>query len=215
MPVLAVQHCRNDFELGIQDALAFVRQVRTFQVPRPGGRPRPIGVRLVELLAGLALLRTHLAWEEFVEDVFLRYMCGARSAAGYAPVLLAAREPRISDAMKRLLGPKWHYLDWNPQNILTWAQQYFDHGEPFATALGTISQTLDEIIVIRNRIAHRSDFSAQRFRAVVLKWFGYMPRGMTAGRFLLAVNPSPAAGGQTFIEHYANSLLGAGPSIVP
>ena len=217
MPAIGVQHCLQDFTQSVPDSLDLAKEAQYFRVIQPDGSHRHIGIRRVELFAGIALLRIHMAWETFLENVFVRYMCGATSATGFTPVLLLAPKPTIEAAMGELLGQN-QYLNWTPLNTVTWAKLYFAHGEPFNTAINAVTQTLDDISVVRNRLAHRSEFATSNFRSVVLRAFGYIPRiprGMNAGRFLLTINPSSSASSPTFLEFYANTLLGAGLSIVP
>ena len=199
----------------MNDSLSFLREASHFRLPLPAGGSRHIGVRRVELVAGLALLRIHLSWEEFVENVFLRYLCGAMSSTGYAPVLLCPAQHTMSAAMTLVLSSGQRYLNWSVRPTLPRAARYFRGGEPFATGLGAIAQTLADISAVRNRFVHRSAYAAQEFRGVVMKEFGYLPRGMTPGRFLLTVNPSSAGQGRRFIEDYANMLLGASAALAP
>ena len=216
MPGIKLQRYLRVFDQNVQNALAFSRQAKNFRMLRPDGKPRHIGVRRVEALAGLTLLMIYLLWEDFLESVFVRYMCGAKSASGFAPLLCLAPQPTITAAMTQLLSSQGaNYLDWNSNAALRRACRYFDRGEPFLTALGAARQTLEDTRIVRNRFAHRSEFAKQQFRTVVLRSLGYVPRGMGPGRFLLTTNPSSLAGGQTFIEFYANTLLGASQSIVP
>ena len=214
MPAIGVQHCLQDFTQSVQDSLDLAKEAQYFRVIHPDGSHRHIGIRRVELFAGLALLRIHMAWETFLESVFVRYMCGAKSATGFTPTLQSPPKPTIQAAMAELLGQN-QYLNWTPLNTVPWAKSYFDQGEPFDTAINAVTQTLNDITVVRNRLAHHSEFAASNFRSVVLNAFGYMPRGMNAGRFLLTINPSFSAASQTFLEYYANTLLGASLSIVP
>ena len=204
---------REEFEDSVQNVLTFLNVAKNFKFIQADGSYKNIGVRQVELITGLVLLKIYLSWEEFIEDVFARYMCGAKSASGYAPSLNYSKEPNIAHAMATLLGGK-NYLNWSAKKIIDRGNRYFGRGEPFRTTVNAIISTLDEIIIIRNRFAHRSDFSAIEFRSVVLRWFGYVPRGIIPGRFLLAKNPS-LGGGQSFIDYYTNILLGASYSIVP
>jgi hypothetical protein len=212
VPSRLVQHCQRDFADSISSSLNFLREAQAFRVLQPGGVYRDVSVRTSELFAGLALLRICLAWEEFLESVFVRYMCGAISGTGFAPILLLARERSITTAMTRLLGGGGRYLNWSPRNTRIRAVTYFDRGEPFSTAVIAGGAVLDEIFIVRNRFAHRSEFAAQEFRAVLNTRIGYVPRGMTAGRFLLTNSP---VAGQTFAEYYASTLLGVSLVIVP
>jgi hypothetical protein len=113
-----VQHCLHNFAQQAQDALDFVDEAQNFRIRAPDGSHRYIGIRRVELFAGLALFKIHLAWETFLESVFTRYMCGAVSvlATGFTPQLLGIPEPTISVAISALLRPNQNYLNWTPQN---------------------------------------------------------------------------------------------------
>lgn len=213
MPSATVGHCLQSFNDRVQKALKLQSEASKFRIATQTGSYRHIGNHRVELLAGLALLRIHLAWEDFVESAFVRYMCGAVSPAGYTPTLLANPERSIAQAMASLLGRRRDYLNWSPHNITSRAGRYFDRGEPFQSAISAIRQTVNDIVVVRNRFAHRSEYASKEFHLVVRNTFGYVPRGINAGRFLLRVNPSPIAHGQIFLDFYANTLIGAARSI--
>lgn len=215
MPRVAVAHCRRDFEDSVDQSVSFLRQAEHFRVSLRAGSSRHIGPRRVELLAALALLRIHLSWEQFVESLFLRYLCGGVSTAGYAPVVLCPIQHTISAAMTFLLPSGQRYLSWGVDPTLARAGRHFASGEPFATGLGAISQTLGDISTVRNRFVHRSDYAVQEFRAVLIREFGYLPRGMTPGRFLLTTNASGAGHAARYIDDYANMLLGAGAVLAP
>ena len=173
-----------------------------------------IGIRRVEVFAGVALFRIYMAWEDFLENVFLRYMCGAETPSGFSPLLIVSSKRSINEAMNELLGRGFRYLNWSSNNTLTRARIYFDQGEPFETTINSISNLLGEISAIRNSFAHRSDFARNEFRNVVRNAFGYLPRGLSPGRFLLTANPSSVIG-EPFIDYYAQFLLGASQAIVP
>lgn len=163
-----------------------------------------IHVRDTEEITGLALLKLTLAWESFVEDSFLRYLCGAKSAANKAPLLLVAKEPTLNAAFKTLSGGN-RYLAWQADTTIKRANKYFDAGGPYATAVNGAKSDLDDMTEVRNRIAHRSEHSVKSFQDVVRAHLGYVPAGMTPGRFLLRTLPGP---GKPAIEHYT-SLLSA------
>jgi len=211
---VAVDHCRRDLGTAVQVALELARRAPTLHWDDGAGNLERIGVRRVENVAELAMLRVQLGWETFLEDVFVRYMCGARTAAGFAPVLLQPRERTLSDAMSTLLGTQL-YLNWSITNTLARAGTFFNAGAPFASTLAVVRTAVVEINAIRNRIAHSSEFSRDAFRAVVLNHLGYVPRGMSPGRFLLTTIPGSGTPGTRFIDDYALKLLGAGALIVP
>jgi hypothetical protein len=94
------------------------------------------------------------------------------------------------------------------------AQRYFDQGDPYQTAIASVAQTLDDMTAVRNRIAHRSDFAVRQFHGVVRRSYGYIPRGMSAGRFLLSRNPTALSQPEHF-DYYAGILLAASQIVVP
>lgn len=212
MPARGVHHCLRDFTSSVLAATDFQFRARQLRLDVSGGVYRRLSGRDFETLTCLTLLKIHLAWENFIESVFLRYMCGARGPAGNAPVLTRPAQPNVIAAMNQLLRPNWTYLQWSPQNTLDWASVWFQNGEPFSTALGATRQALDDVVTVRNRFAHRSHAAEQRFRDVVRGRLGFVPRGMTAGRFLLT--PDPNAPPASFLELYANSLIAASAAIV-
>ncbi|MCI0731422.1 MAG: hypothetical protein L0332_32490 [Chloroflexi bacterium] len=114
--------------------------------------------------------------------------------------------------MSTLLGAK-DYLSWTHSSAIVRATRHFHRGEPFQTSLYAVELTLQDIVAVRNRFVHRSDYSAQQFHSVVKRVFGFTPRGINPGRFLLKKDPTGS--GLTFLEIYANTLLGAANLIVP
>jgi hypothetical protein len=172
-----------------------------------------VGRGRVEDLASLAMLRAQLGWETLVEDSFVRSMCGARSASGFSPALL--QPPHRSIASTAVLRGR-QYVSWSVQSTLNRAQQAFGLGEPFASSLGAARMVLDDMSAVRNRIAHPSAYAASEFAQVVRARIGYVPRGMTPGRFLLTPLGDPrVSGGLRFIELYLNTLLGAAAILIP
>lgn len=210
MPRVEVQHCLDGFENNVLTTLSMLTEARSFRIRRQNSYVS-IGARRIELFGSFALLRICLSWETFVEDVFCRYLSGARTASGYGPTLLIPPCSSAKVAMQGLLG-RQRYLQWSSGEILSRANSCFGSGDPFATAVNAVTNTLEEVVTIRNRFAHRSDYAITKFRSVVMRWFGSVPRGLTPGRFLLSYDPGS---GQPFIEFYANTLIGAARAIVP
>jgi hypothetical protein len=171
-----------------------------------------VGVRRVEDVGALSMLRIQLGWEAFLEDIFIRYMCGARTAAGFEPVLLEPRQKSLENARVELLG-KQLFLSWSVANTLQRAEKYFGEGEPFISALRVIRTTITEMNVVRNRIAHSSDYAREQFREVVRTHLGFVPRGMSPGRFLLT--EVPGSPGERFIDGFGLRLIAAGTLLVP
>jgi hypothetical protein len=193
---------------------AFLAEAETYRKPVPGNDVVHVGRRRVEELAGLALLRINLAWESLLEDTFVRYMCGAVSPSGYKPILLGARRRSIGSATALVLGGS-RYVSWSRAATVQRASVHFDSGDPYATALAGARATLEDMATVRNRIAHASDYAAAEFAAVVRRRVGYVPRGMTTGRFLLTPIAYPGGGGLRFVDLYINTLLASAAVVVP
>jgi hypothetical protein len=211
---VAVDHCRRDLGTTTQAALDLAQRATSLHWDDGSGRLARVGVRRVESIAELAMLRMQLGWETFLEDVFLRYMCGGRSASGFAPTLLQPQEPTLGQASSTLLGSQ-PFLSWSIANTLNRAAVYFDASAPFAIPIAAVRTTIVEMNAIRNRIAHSSEFARDEFRAVVLNHLGYVPRGMSPGRFLLTTIPGSGTPGTRFIQDFGLKLLAASALIVP
>lgn len=116
MPRIGVQHCLRDFGSSVSDALSLLNETENYRIIQTDGRTFRLGIRRKELFAAIALLRMHLAWEDYVENVFIRYLCGATTDTGYSPVLLVPRVLNTSVAMSNLLGNS-QFLNWSPSSL--------------------------------------------------------------------------------------------------
>lgn len=189
MPTIGVQHCLRDFEVNLDRGLELLAECKTYKIVNRIGRPISIGSRRKELFASIALLRMHLAWEDFIESTFLRYLCGAHTVKGFAPILIEKPYTTIDSAFTKLLDGQ-SYITWSLSKIDKLAGIYFQSGEPYVAAISASRNKLTEIINIRNRFAHRSDHATIHFEKIVRGVIGYMPRGINPGRFLLMSDPS-------------------------
>lgn len=205
---------RIDFETSVANALRLLEDARYWGSLDRSGVFRRIGSRRVETMASLTLLRLQLAWEDFLEATFVRYLCGAQSGGGYQPRLLVARESSIDAATKALMGKAKarSFISWRSTDSISWAQHFFDAGEPFSSGVGAVSGRWDDMALVRNRFAHRSAWAASEFRRVVKSHIGVAPPGMTPGRFLLMADP---ATGDPYVVDYASRLLVAAKHVAP
>lgn len=114
--------------------------------------------RVVEL----AFLGMIASWEEFLEQVFVRYMCAARTDSGYVPRLRMGKTSDISHAYHVLSGdptydPNKNYSRFgDPKWVISSAKLYFDQGAPFSQKMQGRLQVLQNAIKLRNRVAHSS-----------------------------------------------------------
>lgn len=216
MSKISIDHCMRNFTEQINSIETFVLAAKTLYYKTLSSTYAPIHPRTYETLVGLQLLKTTLVWEDFLESVFLRYMCGCASPNGYRPVLIQARRKSIYDAMNMLLGSRGRFLSWSTVETQVRARANFDIGDPFVSSFASSITDLDSISTIRNRFAHCSDYAKQKFRSVVRNELGYVPLvGMTPGRFLLTERKMGKRKKQTYFEYYMNVLRSVASTIAP
>src|SRR5258708_6956274 len=106
----------------------------------------------LEALYETAYLRVFIAWEEFLEQTFLRYICGYVSALGsYTLTLPAFRN--IADANVDVLGPR-DFVSWaDPKQVIRRSQTYATLSF-HETVLNSDLSRLLLFKSVRNRIAH-------------------------------------------------------------
>jgi hypothetical protein len=152
----------------------------------------------VEIITELAFLRIFIAWENFLEESFIRYLVGAKSPSGYSPKRFV-NTPNMEIAKKIILGERSEYIRWNSSGkVIARSETYFKGGEPYGNVLRGAATDLNDMNVIRNRITHMSTISKAKFINFVRRRFGHGKRGMTPGRLLL----TPLATQTTFFDHY-------------
>jgi hypothetical protein len=213
VPAVAVSHCRDEFLRAVAATAAFIAEIPDYLRTDASGRTVRLGARRTESLTGLALLRLQLSWETLVEDSYYRYLCGAQAPSGVPPRLLQQRSPNLESARRLVIGSA-SYVSWAHTPTTDRARVHFQSGEPYVSALAAASSVLSEMAIVRNRLAHSGDYAADRFSQVVRSRLGYVPRGMTPGRFLLAQVPGTTAGSR-YIDVYVATVRAAGHSLVP
>ena len=168
--------------------------------------------RQFEMVVELSFLQRYLAWEEFLEESFICYLCGSASPNGSKFARLV--RPKDRTTAERFLylqrPPNWT----DPGSVTSLAESMFDHGGPF-TPVSAASLELREMKAVRNRIAHRS-LSAQRgLEEVVRNVYGAVPRRVTPGGYLLRTPPARRSGASSFLTHYSDLLVALGRLIAP
>lgn len=113
-------------------------------------------------------LRMMVAWENFVEEVFLRSMCGARTLNGGLIRPKGRRFTNTALAYKMLhrqgSAREKDYLDWLTHSIVK--KRLDDHFRSNTRLNRLLADTglLDDARVIRNAVAHRSVSSLRKAR---------------------------------------------------
>jgi hypothetical protein len=177
-------HCATQFKNDIHYTTNALKELRKYRIEIRSGIHVHLDNRKIELYVCLYFLKIHLSWEAFLESTLLRYICGHSSPSGNSPRLLISKQTSIANALSTILGGK-NYLVWSPDEVINRTQRYLYMGEPYSSAISTAKHELTNIYVIRNRIAHRSEYAQNNFRQLIRSEIGYNPRGMTPGRFLM------------------------------
>jgi hypothetical protein len=202
MPIPTLLVSYRDFDQAESRITDLISRSASFLEQR-GGSLRHITAKDKYLVTEICFLRLLLEWEIVVEEFFSRMLCRAQRNSPPQPGPLA-RFSRIDDAKRALRGGRG-FVRWiNPDEVLRLAPIYFRNGEPFASPFRAAYQQLNEVRIIRNRVAHSSARAKDAFLRLMRDKYGYNPRGMTPGRYLLDRLPSnPLA---TQYLYYAQTL---------
>ena len=139
----------------------------------------------------MAFLRVFIEWETFLEESFIRFLCGYESSLG--PAALTVHPFRtLSDARTDVLGGQ-DFVSWQrTSTIIKRCQKYM-----LPVTLGTTPSNsfhekivasnqarLDAFATIRNRVAHKSSYAKEQFRNTTMQLAGRRYSAASPGRFL-------------------------------
>lgn len=143
-----------------------------------------ITVARLEYLYEIAYLRIFIAWEDFLEESFVRYMCGFRSAAGPAVRTAATLHCTTINAARLLLYGGQQFKLWHDaKKIVQRAQGHFVSGL-HETVINSNQTRLEWFSNIRHRVAHGQKDAQQKFDAATMQLVGRRYPGSRVGRFL-------------------------------
>lgn len=190
---VSLSHVLKEIETQIDSSQDLITKVRNLGIPR---------IQL-EIIAELAFLRIFIAWENFLEGSFIRYLMGARSPSGYSPTRLVT--PKNMNHALDLISSGREYIKWNSAcEVIERSEIYFRDGQPYKNVLEGATKDLNDMNTIRNRIAHKSTFSKNKFNDFVRRELGHGRRGMTPGRFLLT--PLYSSPQTSFLDYYVGII---------
>jgi len=151
----------------------------------------------------MALLTMHNAWERFVEDCTVSFLCGRLRCDGKSiPCYLVTKLER--DA-KRIITQENRYLAWTSADVILrrW-QALFPQPNQLESALNIARAELDQLVSVRNAIAHSSDHSHNQFLKTVQAMIGGNPDISRPARLLMRQYPKDPA--KTIFEKFADTL---------
>jgi hypothetical protein len=180
MPPLAAEFARR-----VSESLA-VAQAGDLAAAAPLGSEirREWHVSRAELLYELAYLRIFIGWELFLEQTFLRYLCGYVSFTGiiYTSVT-GAFCATLQDAEASVLRGQQFVLWHNPRAVIDRSRRFLAQC-PHESIIASHTTRLTDLAAVRHRIAHGQRDARQRFDTATINLVGRRYRGARPGRFL-------------------------------
>lgn len=152
---------------------------------RPDSRTyRDLTPARLEALYEMAYLRVFIAWEDLLEESFVRLMCGYESG-GYSPQFKASRtrQKDIATARTSLYGPRDYLLWHNPHYTIQRCSDWFVDGIHSRVIASDLAD-LEQLAKVRHRIAHASAQVQQGMDGASMHLAGRRYPGASAGRFL-------------------------------
>jgi len=164
----------------------------------------------IELLYEMAFLRIFVGWEAFLEQTFLRYLCGYSSKIGTAVISAGASfSPTLARAEAAVLGGRDYVLWHNPSKVVQRSQRFFSRS-PIETVLLSNTARLEALAIVRHRIAHSQNDARQKFDTATMTIAGRRYRGSRAGAFLRDwdVSATPSVRWLEQLGHELQSIAG-------
>ncbi len=178
-----------------------------------GTRPY-ISQKRRDSMVEIAFLRAFLAWEIFVEESFILYLCGQSPPSGRAPRRYAF-PPNQRFAIQWVIPERRHFAEWtDPQEVIGRAGRFFHNGRPFEPVLRSNIHVLGDARTIRNAIAHMSLSARLKFENLVRAKLTTLPSKLTVGGFLGTSVPG-ATPPISFLDYYVDRIEFAARQIVP
>jgi hypothetical protein len=164
--------------------LAEIAEIARSEAARGSQTRRNLHPSRIELIYELAYLRTFLAWEVFLEQAFLRYLCGYSSSQGVAvPQAGVAFSATLAHAELTVLAGRPYRLWHNPTEVADRSSRLLASC-PIETVLRSSIARLDAFAAIRHRIAHAQADARRKFDAATMAIAGRRYKGARPGAFL-------------------------------
>lgn len=138
-------------------------------------------VHRVELAYELTYLRAFTAWETFLEETFLRYLCGYEARHGRETPVSGSYCTTLENARQTLYGNQQFLLWHSPTKVTARAARYFRQSR-IENVIASMQGRIEQYAAIRHRIAHAH--ADNSFDAATMALSGRRYRGSRPGRFL-------------------------------
>lgn len=169
----------------------------------------------LEALYEMAYLRIFIAWEDLLEETFLRFLCGYELDA-YVPRFAPPhqRQSSLPDARAALYGGQDYILWHNPAKALQRCRRWFVGGI-HSQVLGSRLSDLEALAVVRHRIAHGSAQVKQNMDTASMHLAGRRYPGSSAGRFLRDWKTDDPLVRERQLRVTSNMLVGLAQQLAP
>lgn len=192
--------------------LAEIGEVARVEAGAGSETRKQLHYRRVELLYELAFLRIFLAWEAFLEQAFLRYLCGYVSRHGSAiPQAGVSFSRTLAHAEVTVLAGKDYVLWHNPVRVADRCQRKFGRC-PIETVVRSSTARLEALAAVRHRIVHAQADARLKFDTATMAIAGRRYEGSRPGAFLRDrdVSNTPAV---PWLERLGQELQGLASQI--
>ena len=138
---------------------------------------------LEQLCKGL-FLDVVSSFEKYLETLFIGLFISELTAQSAKPV--AVIKPKLF--IYNILFTEKKYLDWLPYDKTEKrAKKYFKDGKPFTNLTNGEKDQLEEIVKIRNALAHKSKYALSKFKEDIANGDYLTPREKTPEGFLTSI----------------------------
>jgi len=144
---------------------------------------KKLSVAQMESVYEIAFMNVFCKWEDFLEQSFLRYMCGYTCTSGFMTPVSGAHYSSLAAAHTALLGGRDYILWHSPSQVKTRSRGFFA-GSYHETVLASHESRLEQFSAIRHHIAHAQEHARRNFDVATMTLAGRRIPGGNAGRFL-------------------------------
>ena len=208
MPPLAVRFSRE-----VDRALSLARAGELVRATSPSGSVavREFSQSRLEALYEMAYLRVFMLWETFLEQSFLRYICGFAASTG--PQSLTGGAIRtLADAENAVLAGQ-AYVSWaRPQSVEARCRQFIQNGV-HEQIMSSNRTRIEWFVNVRHRVVHSSEHARRRFDTATMGLAGRRYRGSSPGSFLR--DRTPGLPPERWIQEIGTELTNLARQIVP
>lgn len=155
-----------------------------------------------------AYLIVFSAWENFLEQSFLRFLCGySSSGRRHSPVSGRRFSGNIAAAHETVLSGRKYILWHNPNFVIERSKKYFVSG-PHEYVLSSALSDIENFASIRHFVAHRNIDTSLKFQKAATDLTGAPIVGGRPGRLLRRKTIDVVTGSDvTWFEKISNDLL--------